>query len=425
MTFLNSVKWSAVGVFSRYLLQTASILILSRLLSPNEFGQVAAVMIVISLALVISQLGMGQLISSCNELEINKKFSQSLIISPSIAFIITLSIFTFSESIANSLNISDPLLLNTLLLSIIIRSLYSPLEGLFIHYYKFDSIAKIDFFSYFFGYFIISLIFSYLGYGSYSIIFANIFQASISLTMIIFMFRKIKFKFDFMFTLDELKATFKRACTISYGQILSGLTSQVDNFFVNKYLGVLNLGIYTRAYQLMVVPCNFSGQIINKVIISRFSKANDNYENIIKKGLLLILLLSIFVSCTISMLGVDLINFLLGEGWSLVFMPLLILSFSIFPRMVYKIVEPVLIAKKLEGKLAVNLKFYFFSMCSLCLLFKDFGIVGISFAVLLSTYIYGAISMYYLIIIYPKLKKIAIYSQILSVMISLLIWNFS
>ena len=118
MALLGNIKWSAIGVLTRYSLQTASILVLSRLLSPDEFGQVAAVMIVMSLALVVSQLGMGQLISSCNETEVNRKFSQSLIISPSIALIVILSIYSSSDSIAQFFKIGDSLLLNSLLLSI-------------------------------------------------------------------------------------------------------------------------------------------------------------------------------------------------------------------------------------------------------------------------------------------------------------------
>ena len=423
MQLLGNIKWSAIGVLTRYSLQAASILVLSRLLSPDEFGQVAAVMIVISLALVVSQLGMGQLISSCNETEINKKFSQSLIISPSIALIVILSIYSSSDSIAHFFKIGDSALLNSLLISILIRSIYSPLEGLFVHYYRFASIAKVDFISYFFGYFIVSISLSYNGYGSYSIILANIFQALFSLIVIITMFLKINFQFDFNFSLKEFITTLKRALTISYSQLLSGFAAQVDNFFVNIHSGLGHLGIYTRAYQLMVVPCNFSGQILNRVIISRFSKDPEDYQGIIRLGLWLTLFLSTFISFTISFFGLAFVGFLLGEGWDLVYIPLLILSFSIFPRMVYKIVEPVLISKKLERKLVISLKIYCICLVLLCFLLKDYGLAGISFAVLLATHLYGGVSVYNLVAIYPNLKKSAVAAQLLSVIASLLIWN--
>jgi PST family polysaccharide transporter len=423
MALLGNIKWSAIGVLTRYSLQTASILVLSRLLSPDEFGQVAAVMIVMSLALVVSQLGMGQLISSCNETEVNRKFSQSLIISPSIALIVILSIYSSSDSIAQFFKIGDSLLLNSLLLSILIRSIYAPLEGLFVHYYKFSSIAKVDFISYLFGYFVVSISLSYNGYGSYSIILANIFQSLIALIAITVMFLKINFQFDFSFSPKEFLATFKRALTISYSQLLSGFAAQVDNFFVNLYLGLGQLGIYTRAYQLMVVPCNFSGQILNRVIISRFSKDPEDYQGIIRYGLWLTLLLSTFISFAISFFGLPFVGFLLGDGWDLVHIPLLILSFSIFPRMVYKIVEPVLIAKKLESKLIISLKIYCICLVLSCFLLKGYGLSGVSLGVLLSTHIYGGVSVYNMVAIYPNLKTSAVGTQLLSIITSLLIWN--
>ncbi|WP_323159430.1 oligosaccharide flippase family protein, partial [Pseudomonas marginalis] len=57
--------------------------------------------------------------------------------------------------------------------------------------------------------------------------------------------------------------TLKKAVSISYIQIISNVSGQVDNFIVSRYLGIEKLGFYTRAYQLMIVPCNLIGQIIN------------------------------------------------------------------------------------------------------------------------------------------------------------------
>jgi len=424
MTFVNNLKWSAVGALSRYVLQTISILILSRLLAPSEFGQVAAVLIVISLALVLSQLGMNQVISSCSKVDVNKKVFHALLISPSIAIVISFAVFLFSGKIVEFFSIGDSALLYVLLFSVVIRSAYSPLEGLFSYFLKFEAIAKVEFISYFFGYFFVGVSLAYFEYGSYSLVFAILAQSLIALVMLVILFFRLDFVIDLELSWTELWETLKRACAISYGQILSGITSQTDNYFVNKYLGLASLGIYTRAYQLMVVPCNFAGQIINRVIISRFAKGDEDHERIIIVGVYLALVLAVLISSVIVILGLDLVDFLLGNGWTEVFLPLLILSFSIFPRMVYKITEPVLIANGLEQKLIISLKVYLFCTLGFCYFFRNEGVLGISVAVLISTGLYGAVSMYNLIRVYSRLWRSMLAALFVYVLSSLLIWSF-
>lgn len=423
MSFAKSLKWSAIGVISRYILQTSSILILARLLTPIEFGQVASVMIVISIAVVISQLGMTQLIGSSNENEINSRFLYGLFISISISVFVVVILYFLSENIANFLDVKDSKIIKVLLISIILRAIYSPFEGLLIRLNKYNWIAKVDFFSYLFGFFVISVVFSYLGGGSYSLVFANVCQALISLILILRIFKKLKLNFEVDLCSKELIYTFKRALLISYGQLLSSVISQIDNLIVNKYLGVASLGIYTRSYQLMVVPCNFIGQIINKVLIGRFSYNVDNHELILKKGLLLVLFSSTLVSAIISIFGDDLTLFLLGDGWESVTLPLIILSFSIYPRMIYKICEPILIARKYETKIVYGLKLYLLILLLICYWLRNYNLVGISFAVLISTHIYGLWCQFYIVKLFPKIKRYTVFCLIVNIIVSLAIWD--
>jgi len=426
MMFFKSLRWSSIGVLSRYLLQTASMIILSRLLSPLEFGQISALMIIISISLIFSQLGTSQFVSASNLKDLSSRFYQCLIIAFTFSLLISISLYLFSVEISYFFNIEDHKLLEMLIPFILLKSLYSPIEGYFVSINKFDILAKIDVISYFFGYFLISVFFAYSGASSYSLIYANLCQAAIALTFVLFIYCKYykvnSFFSDFKF--NNILNTLYKTSIIGYGQLLSGLSAQVDNFVINKYVGSVELGIYSRAYQLMVVPCNFMGQILNKVIISNFSKALDPEftHSLLTKGLFLILSMSIITSFMICFFGDSLIGFILGDGWGEVLLPLLILSFTILPRMLYKLCEPILIACKLEVRSALNIKFYFFSMCVLCYTFKSHGIIGISVAVLFSTYLYGIISAYYIQKIYPTIKKMLILSISIHILFCILLW---
>src|SRR5699024_11672517 len=57
---------------------------------------------------------------------------------------------------------------------------------------------------------------------------------------------------------------------------------QADNLVVGKWLGANALGLYSRAYQLMVMPANLFGQVMDKVMFPIMSQIQNKQEQLLQ-----------------------------------------------------------------------------------------------------------------------------------------------
>lgn len=398
MSFKNNMKWSGIGTVARYLFQSASIVVLSRILTAEDFGIVSSALIIITFLSVISQLGACQLIVTSEKNDLANAIFHSLIFCSSISIIFLIITVSYSNEISSFISNGEDIsvYISFLAISLIPKSISVVFEGVLIRNSNFKFIAISNAISFILGYFLTATFLSMKDYGPWALIWANNIQA------IIYMFMLIKkanvTKLMKSPTLDNIGSNLIKATYISYSQVLSNITSQIDNFIVSKYLGLTSLGIYTRSYQLMVVPCNFIGQTINRVFLFHFSNENESKSNdVLVKSLYSNFFVSVTVSLILFLYGEYIVRIILGEGWSAVSDPLLILCLSIYPRMLYKIAEPILISRHRTKLMALLSTLYSLLMLILVFLSIRDGLIGVSKAVLLATMIYGLISFYFVV----------------------------
>lgn len=406
---LNNLKWSAIASLSRYIIQTLSIIILARLISPESFGIISALLIIVTISYFVAQGGSLQIIVSCDDSDLAPTIFKSLCISLiSSVFIYSLT-FYFCGYIAKFLNISnDRELLTLVMLSVIFRALTTPLEGYFVRKGDFSKIAKIEFFSYLIGYFFVSISLAYLGAQEKALVWAVVAQSAMSLIIYIVSFSGEDFKLEY--SLNGFWNQFKRSINFSLYQFFSSVSGQVDNLFIARYMGNFNLGIYSRAYQLTVVPCNFFGQIINRVFLSTFANIHEKNSQQVKRQLKSSVVFSASGSLVLCVLLIfysdEIIRILLGEGWSQASYIFLLLSFSVFPRLLYKVNEPILLANNKERQALLSSIFYLLTLASLCYFNRFEGLEKIAISVVVATYVYSLSLAYIVSKLIPYVRRL-------------------
>jgi O-antigen/teichoic acid export membrane protein len=126
----------------------------------------------------------------------------------------------------------------------------------------------------------------------------------------------------------------------SIAQIGTVLSQQGDNLVVGRWLGPAALGVYGRAYSLMVMPASAFGRIVNRVLFPVMSQVQGERERLAgayERALAIVALVSLPISSFMWVVAPELIAVILGPGWGAVVLPFRLFSISLLFRMSSKI----------------------------------------------------------------------------------------
>ena len=239
-----------------------SIIIISRLISPTEYGYYAAAMVIITLVNVLARFGIGQaLIQSQEEIDslVSTAFALSLIFSFS-AFMIIYFSRNIIANLLNMPNVSDYLRL--LSITYLINS--PTIVGLSLMEKKLDfrQVAIANLVAYFFGYFLFAIIFALNGFGGYSLVYGQL-ATSLVLMSIIFYLRP--FNFQVLILIGKMRKILRFGSGFTIAKFGNVVATECDSLLVGYYLGAENLGLYNRSYQIMKTPVSAVGTTADKV----------------------------------------------------------------------------------------------------------------------------------------------------------------
>lgn len=339
-TFIGML-WSFIGTLIQGIAQFIVLIVLTRLISPYDFGIVSAGLVIISFSVIFATLGVGPAIVQRDKIaqrHINVGFTLSIVLGTSIMIIL----WSSSAIISNFFNI--PELINVVkALSIVffIKGFAIVPLSLMQRDLNFKVIAKIQVLSYTLGYGLISILLAVFGFGYWSLILGHICQSLLD------SFLTIKAKphsKKIELNKNTAKELFFFGGGHTLGRILNYFAIHGDNLMVGRFLGASVLGIYSRAYQLMVMPTTLFGQVIDKVLFSSMSRIQNERDKLVKGyelGLKLTSVIVMPISVLMFFLSEEIVHVLFGNGWSAVIIPFKILSVGVFFRTSYKISDSI------------------------------------------------------------------------------------
>lgn len=329
----SGLLYTALGVYSRYLVQLIVVTILSRLLTPKMFGVVAIMQIFNVFFIMMIESGMGPAIiqekslsNQDNNILFNFSAFFSLIISILfgllglfLSFLYTNSVYitlTWVQAVSvlfNGLNIVPTALLNkrkkfaAVNFSIVIATVISGIVG---------------------------VVSAFWGLGVYALVFSNIILSFINF-FINFFISKVKF-------LLQLKILpLKKIWNFSKNQFLTNIFNYFslnsDNILIGKFMGATPLANYNKAYQLLMLPNQLFSNLVTPVLQPILSEKQDNVDFIrvfYFRLIHLLALVGIPLSVYLNVSARSIIFTFFGYQWGEAILPFEILSLTVWVQMI-------------------------------------------------------------------------------------------
>ena len=336
---LGGMLWTFSGTGAQGIVQVLVTMALGRLLTPAEFGVMGAAVVVIALSQIVSQVGVGPAIVQRRELD-ETHIRTAFTISGGLGFVLGAGLWFAAPALAAFYRIPEvePVFRGMAFL-FPIDGLNTVGESLLSRQLRFRLFVALDVFSYLVGYAAIGVLLAWHGYGVWALVAANLSQVTLrTIAMYAATRHTIRPGLDIRATRDLLSFGFGH----SLAQVALVLSQQGDNLVVGRWLGPAALGIYGRAYSLMVMPATVFGKMVNRVLFPVMAHVQEERARLAgayERALAIVALISLPISAALWVVAPEFIPALLGPQWSAAVLPFRLFTCGLFFRMSSKITD--------------------------------------------------------------------------------------
>ncbi|MEO6360334.1 MAG: lipopolysaccharide biosynthesis protein [Sphingomicrobium sp.] len=341
---LSGFFWQS-GVAAVNLVVRAVILILlARHLPPGDFGIVAAAMVVSNITQVVTQIGVAKALVQRHvllEQHVRSGFLATVLMGAAATALLAIGAPLFAAPF--KLEGLEPVIrfLSVLLL---LNSITAVPMALIHRARKFRISSGIELLSFLFGYGGVGMLLTLAGFGVWSLAVAEVSHAASRMLLYMFFERPL---LGLRWNRTALKELFEVGSGYSAGQIGNLLATQIDYLIVGRMLGATALGLYSRAYQFLMLPAQLIGSATQTVLFPSIASIQDQPDRVARAFLRatgVIALSTIPISGVLMILGPELVNLTLGPRWQGMIVPFQILIATLLFRTSYKISDSVSLA---------------------------------------------------------------------------------
>jgi len=379
---LKGALWIGSGVGGQVFIQIIVLMILARILSPADFGVVTASLVISGLGLIFTEIGVGPSIVQkkiISNNHIRAGFFVSVILAGMMAYLINELRMEISE-LFNIKELAE--VIPCLALIYLLRGFSVVSESLLQREHEFKKIAIVEFISYSLGYGVTSITLAYHGYSYWSLIIAQLVQATIR-SILFFILKKISIIPTFEIT--PYRELLHYGVGFTAARFANYIANQSDKFIIGRYLGESALGLYGRSYQLAIMPINLIGRILDKVAFPILSSLQDDVSKLrasYEKLLVSASFLALPISCLLFILSDEIILSILGDSWTNVIVTFQIMVIGLLFRLSYRISDSMLKALGKVYKRALRQILYALMVLLLSYAGSSYGVNGVAAGVL-------------------------------------------
>jgi O-antigen/teichoic acid export membrane protein len=271
---ITGLTWSGAAQFGRQIIQFVVSVILARLLTPNDFGLVSMIIVFTGFAELFSDVGFGAAIIQRAELDLrhlNSVFWTNVMIGILLT-VITAFVAPFLSSFYN-----EPLLKNLAIcisINFFINSLCIVQTALLQKQIDFRKLGYLEMLATIASG-IVSVFMALSGFGVWSLIAQSITYALFSALMLwTFSAWRPEISFDW----QALKGLLRFSTHLFGFNIFNYWVRNMDNLLIGKVIGSSALGIYSRAYSLMLLPVSQISTVMGRVMFPALSIIQKDIE---------------------------------------------------------------------------------------------------------------------------------------------------
>jgi PST family polysaccharide transporter len=322
-----------IGKYSVVVINLIYTGILSRILSPSEFGVITVMLVFMSFFQVLSEMGIGPAIIQGKNLssdDNNKLFSLMIIVSLvlGIIFFIFSFILDFIYQTDNYTKLAPLASIALVLYTLNIVPYSINIRKHLFFYVNIGTLVSVIISS------IISIVFALNGASYTALMVYNILYSGI---ILYWNFSKSSLKLDF----SNMKASYRKVSKFTTYQlffsIINYFSRNIDNLIIGRINDPSALGYYDKAYRLSQYPVGYLTHALTPVIHPFLSKHENEQTKIYSAFSNIFIILSfigVFLGVTSYFISDELILIIFGKQWTNSIRPFQMLSLSIWAQMV-------------------------------------------------------------------------------------------
>jgi len=270
---VSSARWSVGARVAQQALAYGSFLVLARLLTPTDFGLVGMVTVVMGFATVFTDLGFSTALVQAPGLRF-AEVAGSLAIIASAGAILTVSLALGAPALAAFY--SEPSLTALArLMSVLffLGSLSIVPRALLQRRLAFRLLSVVEVSSSLVGT-STALFLAWRGLGPHALVAGTIVTAIVSCVTCVALSRR-ELRASFV-TPEWPGRIFRQGAHLTAFNVINYWARNADNLLVGRWIGAAALGIYSRAYSLMLLPYSQLTSVLSGVLIASMASLQDD-----------------------------------------------------------------------------------------------------------------------------------------------------
>ncbi len=313
----RSVRGGAVTMIAqaiKFVLRMGSTVVLARLLSPEDYGLIGMATVVVGFVQLFKDLGLSAATvqkAKINHQQVSTLFWINLIIS----FAIALVVIALAPVVAS---FYDEPLLRGITMALGITFIFSGLtvqhQALLQRQMQFTKLAKIEIISMLVGV-IVSIAAARSGLGYWALV---LMQIATTITNAITVWISCSWRPGLPSKDSAIKSMLAFGGNLTGFRLVNYFSRNLDNLLIGRYWGSQQLGLYAKAYQLVLLPIEQINSPVNSVALpalSRLQYEPEKYSRYYYKAILLITSLGMPVVGFLFAAADKVIILTLGEQW--------------------------------------------------------------------------------------------------------------
>jgi PST family polysaccharide transporter len=381
---VSAFGWQYTSFIAQALLQLLVLAVLARLLSPQDFGVLGLAMIVVGFAALFSQLGVGPALIQRTELtsiHIRVAFSLSILLSLLFTIVMVAASPLAADLFQND-QVTD--VLYVVSFNFLFAGFGVVAESLLRRSLRFKKLMWANVLSYLFGYAIVSIVLAFLGFGVWALVWATLGQSLLKSILLLVYYPHPLLP---SFAPREMRDLLFVGGGFTLAHFLNYSANQGDYFVVGRLMGSEALGVYTRAYQLMMLPAKYFGQVLTVVLFPVMAKLQDKQQQLTKTylaGIAMVTLISAPLGVLMVTAASEIVSVILGSKWMDTVVPFQILALGVVARGSYKIDDSLARALGKMYQRSLRDAIYAVAVVMGALVGLRWGLMGVAYGVLVA-----------------------------------------
>jgi len=311
--FTKAISWTLLDRFSVIFMQFGGMIVLARLLLPEDFALLGIALFFIGISQILIDSGMGgSLLQKKNVTDLD--YSTLFVYNMAVAIVMYLLIVLSAPFIEDFYSMPDlSSILSIIGISLIISAAGKIQNILLYKSLSFKTISKISIFASFLG-LVVAIIIASLGYGVWALVYQNILYAS---TVLVLQFINNGYLPKIAFSKSSFKEQWAFGGSLLYSKIINSIYLNVFQLIFPKIASLNFAGLYTQANRLQQIPASVVNSVMQGAAFPVMSKIKKQQELVLASRRLSrkVYLVSFSVYAFIAIFSKEIIEVVLGTRW--------------------------------------------------------------------------------------------------------------